>query len=89
MGEAKRKTASGGQSTARIEICDPRDRTHTAGTIMLHVLHEKGASVSGASWKRIFTPSIVCSSTGWTMSWVGAISPGVPRAAPLPNPAST
>ena len=48
-----------------------------------------GASVSGASWKMILTPSIVCSSTGCTMLWLGAIRPGVPRAMPLPRPAST
>ena len=45
-----------------------------------------GASVSGASWKTILTPSIVCSSTGCTMSCVGAISPGVPRAIALAQP---
>ena len=48
-----------------------------------------GASVSGASWKMILTPSIVCSSTACTMLLVGAIRPGVPRAMPLPSPAST
>ncbi len=48
-----------------------------------------GASVSGASWKTILTPSIVCSSTGCTMLMVGAIRPVEPRAMPLPRPAST
>ena len=48
-----------------------------------------GASVSGASWKTILMPSIVCSSTGCTMLMVGAIRPVEPRAMPLPRPAST
>ncbi len=48
-----------------------------------------GASVSGASWKTISMPSIVCASTAFTIDWVGAIRPGVPRATLLPRPAST
>ena len=48
-----------------------------------------GASVSGASWKTISMPSIVCVSIGCSMLCVGAISPAVPRATPLPSPAST
>ncbi len=48
-----------------------------------------GASVSGASWKTMRTPSIRCSSIGFSIDRVGAISPGVPRATPFPRPAST
>ena len=48
-----------------------------------------GASVSGASWKTISTPSIRCVSMGAVIKRVGGMRVTVPREVTLPSPAST
>ena len=48
-----------------------------------------GASVSGASWNTISSPSIRWVSIGWLITRVGGISVTVPRETTLPSPAST